>query len=1214
MMAAEPTPNQSVEATATPAAQPPQPEDASHDVDAVSRDARPAPENELNGESPAKVVDKLVNDIVDEVVNSAEVSVSGGSDTEASKSRHDDKGHVRSSSVKKPTSFKSVPINKSFQAKLASSSAAAKVPERSASTASSTAGPPSTSSTPKPRLVAKTTGTLRDASKSSLAQNGRPAPDGNAVWNKNRPPPTPDLKKMTDEELLKLGIHVANRLQPDVANGQAAWADIDGSDDEWDAPETITWTDGTKTTIPHADEATNVPDPSPAVSAPSPAPPPAPAPVLAPAARDNKPLDKPRSPAPPTGSPSVKPSLPSGKGLILKGAPEKPQLVAKPPAPPTPVKSPWAALPPVQKASPMEMPGDQPQRGFPPPGSAYGMKGVTPPAAREIAADDFSRSPRRDHRELYNSHSGRYEPVAERRGMPARPEYQSRQPALLQRSSHGESQGPAEPSAAFQTSHTSGGYGRRRGSSNVSGGSGSFQRLGRPYEQGLPPAELLDPRRGSFTGTSDHPTSPRNFSPSGHHGGPRQPGASPWQNRASPAISHTAPQVPGSGEMQPVPPAAPVVDDVEFQKKLMKERREEAIRRRQEEEAKEEAAKQERLRKKLEALGPAPERKSEKKEAPKETAAADQSSEASHQAPSPLESKETKQTTTVPNKVAESSQDSLPNGLDQDGQTDTKAAAATERHSAPENKHAHPWNPRSQTQNPPDRLAWNAGSQASKNVWGPPTNDRSLGNGTFNAVPTQPSQLAQMRSGRPGPGPIAPPSATSRAPGQHSQPGPIGPPQRSGSQSQGQDEISQRRNKWSSAVLASDEDNRLQRQKQQRDLEQDMKARGLDYSDLAAPINEAWTSTKEDDQGQRVRDSMQWVLRSNNAQNAASRATGAGDLSQQDSAARFVPPPVGQNGSAASGSQRSRFFPPSRDADQAAPLAPETGRSHSPSPPPPDMAGHPAFDGDMAHPQVSLPPTRPVVKLPPTGPSALASSQRPGQTSSARSASTTQPHSSRPFSSSGAAPNPSTPNFWQDRIKNLLADNSSNPSSVDSSSRTSLAQSSHHAAATVSLPTVIAPSSTVDDGSFSTKTMDEDCFEEQEMGSLPPVHLPTQVPEAAWEPAKAPPRQDRRLKEAVTTSAEALIFHPDGRSYVILLPSMSGRRMVAMAASSVNSPQGRRPQRSSRYSSSYRGGNRNRDSSEQGASSGSNFNRGGRGSYRGRSEWNRAAATPIQTQ
>lgn len=1017
---------------------------------------------------------------------------------------------------------------------------------------------------------------------------------------------------MTDEELLKLGIHVANRLQPDVAKGQAAWADIDESDDEWDAPETITWTDGTKTTIPHADEPANVPEPPAPASAPAPMSAPAPVPVLAPAARENKPLDKPRSPAPPAGSPSVKPSLPSGKGLILKGAPEKPTLVAKPPAPPTPVKSPWAALPPVQKASPMDVSGDQPQRGFPP-GSAYGLKGMTPPAAREIAADDFSRSPRRDHRELYNSHSGRYEPVADRRAMQPRPEYQPRQPALLQRSSHGESQGPAEPSAAFQTSHTSGGYGRRRGSSNVSGGSGSFQRLGRPYEQGLPPAELLDPRRGSFTGTSDHPTSPRNFSPSGHHGGQRPPGTSPWQNRASPAISHTAAQVPGSGEMQPVPPAAPVVDDVEFQKKLMKERREEAIRRRQEEEAREEAAKQERLRKKLEALGPAPERKSEKKETPKEAAATDQSSDATHQAPPQQASKETKPTATITNQLAESSQDSLPNGVDQDGQAQAKAAATAEQPPAPENKHAHPWNPRVQTQNQPDRLTWNAGSQATKNVWGPPTNDRSLGNGTFTSVPPQPSQLAQMRSGRTGPGPIAPPSVTSKPPGQTPQPDPIAPPSRGGARPSGIDENAQRRNRWTSAVLASDEDSRLQRQKQQHDLEQDMKARGLDYTDLAAPINEAWTSTKEDDQGQRVRDSMQWVLRGNNAQNAASRATGTGDLGP-DSAARFVPPPASQSSSTAPGSQRSRFFPPNRDVDQATPLAPETGRSQSPSPPPPDMAGHPAFDGDMAHPHVSLPPTRPIVKLPPAAPSATAAPQRPGQPSSTRSASNAQPHPSRPFSSSGATSNHTAPNFWQDRIKNLLADNSSNPSSVDSSSRTSLAQPNHRAAATVSLPTIFAPSSTVDDGSFATKTMAEDCFEEQEMGSLPPVHLPTQVPEAAWEPAKPPPRQDRKLKEAITTSAEPLIFHPEARSYIVLLPSMSGRKMVAMTASSVNSPQGRRPQRASRYSSSYRGGNRNRDSSEQGAPSGSSFNRGGRGSYRGRSDWSRAPATPIQTQ
>ncbi|KUI68388.1 hypothetical protein VM1G_04106 [Cytospora mali] len=1103
MMAQEATPQQSVEATATPAALPS--EDGSHDVDNTSRDPRPAPE--LNGDPSANVVvDKLVNDLVDEVVNSAEVSVSG-SDTEASRSRKDDKGHVRSSSVKRPTTFKSVSVNKTFLAsKGSSASVAPKAGEKPAATASSTAAPPSASSTPKPRLVAKTgSSSLRDASKTSAAPNGRPPPDGNVVWNKNRPVPPPDPKKYSDEELSKLGIHMANRLHPDDAKGQSTWADIDEDDEDWAAPEAITWTDGTKTTL-HVDEPANEPV---AEHASQPVSQPASQPAILsepPVVMEHKPVDKPRSPAPFTGSPSVRPSaLPSGKGLILKGAPEKPTLVAKPPAPPTPVKSPWAQLPPIKKASPMEVAPEQPQRGFPPPSHAYGPKGTTPPAAREINADDFSRSPRRDHRELFNSHSGRYEPVPERRGMP-RTDLHPRQPALLQRPLHPE--GPAEPSAAFQTSHTSGSY-------------------------------------------------------------------------------------------------APMQDDVEFQKKLMKERREEAIRRRQEEEAREEAAKKERLRKKLEALGPAPERKSEKREPVNETPdiPATQSDEPSQRDQSHHESKDTKPITTTPAAVVDNKQDSLPNGVRPESQAPAKSPSAPEQLSAPENKHAHPWQPRAQNQ-PEGFPSWGLGRRASANVWASPSNDRSLGNGTFNAVPpTQPSQLPQIQGSRPGPGPIAPPS---RATSQHSQPAPIAPPQRSGPRSHVQEEPAQRRNKWSTAVLAGDEEIRMGRQRQQSHLEAEMKARGLDYADMAAPINEQWKPAKEDDKGQRIlRDAVNWVHGSN-AQNSTSWNPSSYS--------------VGSNGSATGGSQHSRFFPPSRDYQEADSPARETERSHSPSPPPPDMDGHPAFDGDAAHPHVSLPKTKPIVKLPPAAPSAPTATQRSGQPSSAwPSSSLTQGQSSRPAAGASSAVSNETSMFWQNRIKNLLSDNSQNPSSVDSSSKTTLAQPSQRAPATVSLPGVFAPSIPVGECSFSTKTMDEDCFEEQEMGSLPPVHLPTQVPDAAWEPAKPPPRQDRRLKEVVTTSAEALVFTPEGRSYFILFPNMVNKKIVAMPLSSRSPSNPGRRGRGSRYASgtSYRGGTRNRDSTEQGSTERPTFSRGGRGSsYRGRSEggWTRSASTPIQTQ
>ena len=51
-------------------------------------------------------------------------------------------------------------------------------------------------------------------------------------------------------------------------------------------------------------------------------------------------------------------------GLVLKGQPEKPTLVAKPSAP-TPVKSPWATLPPIEKTPPVQINPPIPQQ--PPP-------------------------------------------------------------------------------------------------------------------------------------------------------------------------------------------------------------------------------------------------------------------------------------------------------------------------------------------------------------------------------------------------------------------------------------------------------------------------------------------------------------------------------------------------------------------------------------------------------------------------------------------------------------------------------------------------------------------------------------------------------------------------------------------------------------------------------------------------------------------------------
>ncbi len=132
---------------------------------------------------------------VESFVNSAEVSVSGGSDTEASKAETskiagDEKGHVRTASaVRKPTSFKPVSVNKTFlAAKGATPAAPSKLGDKAATAAATQPGALSTAA--RPRLVAKSGSGLRDSAPrtSNAANGGKPgaAPDASAVWNKNR--------------------------------------------------------------------------------------------------------------------------------------------------------------------------------------------------------------------------------------------------------------------------------------------------------------------------------------------------------------------------------------------------------------------------------------------------------------------------------------------------------------------------------------------------------------------------------------------------------------------------------------------------------------------------------------------------------------------------------------------------------------------------------------------------------------------------------------------------------------------------------------------------------------------------------------------------------------------------------------------------------------------------------------------------------------------
>lgn len=1071
--------------------------------------------------------------------------------------------------------------------------------------------------------------------------------------------PPPDPKRFTDEELKqRYGIHLATRLQSDDPGRQANWADIDDDDDDW-APETIEWTDGTKITLPQADE--------------TPAPVPVPSPV--PAGKDGNTIEetKPKSPAPmqASASPTMKPSGFGGRaGLVLKGASEKPTLVAKPPGPPTPVKSPWAPLPPVEKVAPVAIDTLQNQQPLQPnrfsQRDPHGFQAMPPPPTKEIAADDFSRSWREGHsntgRELYNSQSGRYEPVNDtRRG--SRNDIHSRQPAVLQRPS--QQDGPAEPSPAFQTHRASGadgGYGRRRTSSNVSGGSGNFTRR---MSRGdiPPPVDMLNARRGSLAAVSDAPSSPRNFSPSGQYQGQRGNQNQGW-SRVSPAPSHPSPQS-AHGQMAQVanqPQPVPREDPIEEQKKIMRLRREQAIKRRQEEEAKEEAAKKERIRLKLEAMekehGRLPEAK--KKDAPKDERAVPtqiQTREAVEPAPQPERKPKTDSNAKVSHPTDSlsasvsqglkgvDSQESHPNG----GHSGSSSSSAAPAPPQQINRSAQSW------QNQPtaesDRFhSWApppSQQSGSRNVWGPPSNDRILGNGTFNP------ELSMASSSSPGA--IGPPSRTNgpyqqgRGREYTARPAPIGPPNRANGPSKEQP-ARVAASGWSSLPEKLAQEDAMLANQQAAELahRRDMQAKGL-YMDPPQPIlKDHWRQITMNEDGTRgpAQPVSLHIIDDGTSQQKQEEGASRQIYDERrhlDGQSQFSSDPWRSATNVGTSPQvrGSRFFPNNnnRDVRLEDPNA-FLDRPGSPSPPPPTMAGHPAYDGDTAHPQVSLPRPSPVVKLPP--PAVLAPIGPPKPASFAAAATltalpSTNRHSVRQDYNSRQANQeipqqlpPVVPGGWQDRISNLLGRKSSPPKSqalaVDSSSKNALELPITQSLATVSLPSSVSGDLAADDGSVASKPAAEECFEEQEMGSLPIIKVPFAAPAAAWSLATPQPKLlPKRFLVANPTTVEPITFAShstsSGVALTIMLPGQQESKSVNVPTTRHRgSPRrGGGSRGTSRHSGPHsRGGGRAKDSSSANPSSENTPSPTSRGSHRGNSRghgsnWNRHASAPVHT-
>jgi len=819
-----------------------------------------------------------------------------------------------------------------------------------------------------------------------------------------------------------------------------------------------------------------------------------------------------------------------------------------------------------------------------------------------------------------------------------------------------------------------------------------------------PPHEMLNVRRGSLAAVSDAPSSPRNYSPSGqnfpgHPGqGQRSHQNQQWQSRASPVISQPSPQsmhgqmVPpasasGSTDNQSQPTSAVYEDPLEVQKKIMRQTRELAIKRRQEEEAKEEAARKERIRIKLEAMGPPPE--SKKKPSPQEakvTPTQIQTRESIDAAPAPSEAALTTDgaaptseaapqppaTDSLDGKIDDKplpSEEKRTNGIHQKQSPSALPPVSQDNRTLQETRSTHDNNrPAQSWQADPASTAdrfkpWAPApsqSSASRSVWGPPTNDRTLGNGTFNPELSRvPDMHQSMR-----PNPIGPPNSNRNGQFQQgrggepysSRPAPIGPPNKQTgiSNQQAANQAAVAKSGWGNLPdRLAEEDATLHRQQELEDAKKrELEAQGMAQEVRGPVIKDTWRQVSINDDGTRskVQASHTAVHGKNQEepttrgmfeeQNTTSRPNLDSVSNQQPfndawrSASNINAPPPARG---------SRFFP-NRDARlEEQSFDRPFDRPGSPSPPPPTMDGHPAYDGDSARPHVSLPRPAPVVKLPPPTVLAPIGPPKPASFAAAVHSPSVQPpvnhntgyggHQNYTHQYQDVRRQEPAPANWQDRINSLIGRKNSPPKShafaVDSASKNALELPRQQYSATVSLPS--RGSNSADNGSVETKPAAEECFEEQEMGSLPVIKVPNSAPASAWHMAPPPKPLPRKFVISDVTSIDSLQFPQqisnNSTSLHIKIPGQDFTTTVSMAVARQRSnPRNRGGSRGTprNGSSSHPRGGRGRDASSGFPSPGldnasaspspnpsGRGNRGGRGGYG--STWNRHVSTPVHT-
>jgi hypothetical protein len=784
----------------------------------------------------------------------------------------------------------------------------------------------------------------------------------------------------------------------------------------------------------------------------------------------------------------------------------------------------------------------------------------------------------------------------------------------------------------------------------VSGGSGHLApRIGgKSHDKPPPPPELavnqgqvIQPRVGSNTGSVESPITSQTFPPSNSRAHPPQPYQQPI---VSPHQAHAVPY-------QNIPSHDPDLE--KQQREFMKKKREEAIRRRMEQEAREEAAKQARIAEKLKALGPAPERKSEKKDSSsviqrtdipaalaarsKATSEATATPDSVPSAAPSFETKVEKPTAadTVPKEFTEADP-RVTNGT-ANRPLDYEQSRMNSTQQAP-GAHGQPPAQWSETPQHPDRFqTWTTNHQnALRNVWGAPGNDRSLGNGTFNADigPLPDSHVAAGGNVVHRPAPIAPPRATPQAPqpeAQSNRLAPIGPPRARPYPT----------NSWKTFdIEADDERRRLERTKHTEVLGEE--ASGPTFT-------ETWRSVDLNKDGQR---SLAGTYVNSKRDVSAGlqeidKATSRLEMGRQLATAPPGPaPPTGPSAQTRTG---SRFFPASKEGQQHEASTQPSSRSKSPTPPPPTADGHPVYDGDATKPHVALPPLRPRVKLPPSAepvaPGPIAPPTKQAPVSFAAAAASNVPLRAPPEANIAGRPAsrgrgfngiPQKPHEiasqenWQSKINSLMGKKSTSPAKLSPAGTSMTAPVEFSRLHDSTDVPILSPSGTEssEDSAFTSKEMAEECFGEQEMGSLPAVRLPTETPDAAWQavppnwhPAPAKLRVDPVGREPFKFGFD----YAHGKSVIrISTPGMSDAKTVVAPA--LNHRSGSNPRRAgprgggARHPS--RGGRRGgRDALDQTSdygpttSSSRTISSRGARSYRPRGEtWSRQASSTSTAQ